>query len=103
VVQQALPDLRGRLGGSVVIAVAREESATSRGVLIEHYRRCAAVLSEQGLQTLERAARFGRVLLMPQEQLLPAKALTYTDKAVAMLARINAALRPVRERIFEPA
>jgi len=103
VVQQALPDLRGRLGGSVVIAVAREESATSRGVLIEHYRRCAAVLSEQGLQTLERAARFGRVLLMPQEQLLPAKALTYADKAMAMLARLNAALRPVRERIFEPA
>jgi hypothetical protein len=102
-VRQALPDLRGRLGGSVVIAVAHEEAATSRGVLIEHYRRCGQVLSANGLAMLERAARFGRVQLLPQEQLLPAKALTYTERAMAVLARINAVLRPVRERIFEPA
>jgi len=102
-VTQALPDLRGRLGGAVVIAVHRDEAATQRGVLIEHYRRCAEVLSRAGLETLERAARFGRVQLLPQEQLLPAKALTYTERAMAMLARVNAALRPVRERIFEPA
>ena len=99
----AMPDLRGRLGGAVVIAVAREEAATPRGVLIEHYRRCAEVLSEAGLETLERAARFGRVQLLPQEQLLPAKALTYTEHALAMFAKINSALRPLRERIFEPA
>ncbi len=103
VVRHSLPDLRGRLGGSVVIAVAREESATARGVLVEHYRRCASVLSAEGLEALERAARFGRVLLMPQEQLLPAKALTLGDKALALVSRLNAALRPVRERIFEPA
>lgn len=102
-VTQALPDLRGRLGGAVVIAVAREESQTSRGVLIEHYRRCAAVLSPRGLELLERAARFGRVQLLPCEQLLPAKALTYTERATAMLARVNAALRPLTDRIFEPA
>jgi hypothetical protein len=102
-VQQALPDLRGRLGGSVVIAVAHEEAMTQRGVLIEHYRRCAEVLSKTGLDNLERAARFGRVLLMPQEQLLPAKALTWTERALAFCARVHAALRPVRERIFEPA
>ncbi len=103
VVRKALPDLRGRLDGSVVIAVQRAESATSRGVLIEHYRRCAEALSERGLEALERAARFGRVLLMPQEQLLPAKAYTLGERTLAFFARVNEALRPVRERIFEPA
>ena len=102
-VHQSVPDLRGRLGGSVVIAVARDEASTSRGVLIEHYRRCAAVLSESGLQTLERAARFGRVILMPQEQLLPARALTAGERALGLFARAYEALKPVRERIFEPA
>lgn len=103
VVKKAVPDLRGRLGGSVVIAVAREEAATSRGVLVEHYRRCAEVLSQTGLEALERASRYGRVLLMPKEQLLPAKACTLAERVVAVLARLNAALRPVTERIFEPA
>jgi hypothetical protein len=102
-VRHALPELRGRLGGTVTIAVSREESETSRGVLIEHYRRCAEVLSASGLETLERAARFGRVLLLPQEQLLPAKALTHTERAKGFLGRLNEALRPVRDRIFAPA
>jgi hypothetical protein len=102
-VQMALPELRGRLGGAVIVAVSREESMTSRGVLIEHYRRCAEVLSQKGLDMLERAAKFGRVQLLPQEQLLPAKALTFSEKAMQWAAKVNAALRPVRERIFEPA
>jgi hypothetical protein len=103
VVRQALPDLRGRLGGQVVIAVTREEAQTSPGVLVEHYRRCAEVLSAHGLQTLERAARYGRVLLMPAERLLPAKACTFSERALAFCARVSAALKPVREAIFEPA
>lgn len=103
VVRQAVPDLRGRLGGSVVIAVTREEAHTSPGVLVEHYRRCAEVLSESGLEALERAARYGRVLLMPAEKLLPAKAYTLGERALAFCARVNAALKPVREAIFEPA
>ncbi|MBK7857650.1 MAG: hypothetical protein IPJ65_03270 [Archangiaceae bacterium] len=102
-VQKALPELRGKLGGSVVIAVSREEASTSRGVLIEHYRRCGEVLSRTGLEMLERAARFGRVQLLPQEQLLPARALTFSERTLAVLSRINAVLRPVTERIFEPA
>ena len=102
-VTRAMPELRGRLGGAVIVAVSREEANTSRGVLIEHYRRCAEVLSKKGLDMLERAAKFGRVQLMPQQQLLPAKALTFSEKTVAWFNKVNAALRPVRERIFEPA
>ena len=45
-----------------------------------------------------------RVILMPQEQLLPAKALSWLDKAAALWSRVDdTAIRPVRERIFEPA
>jgi hypothetical protein len=102
-VRHALPELRGRLGGTVIIAVSREETGTARGALVEHYRRCAEVLSKSGVETLERAARFGRVLLMPQEQLLPARAMSFTERAAAALTRVNEVLRPVRERIFAPA
>ena len=102
-VQAAVPDLRGRLGGSVVVAVSHQEASTARGVLVEHYRRCAEVLSADGLEALERAARFGRVILLPQEQLLVAKALTLGERAWAAVAKVSAVLKPVTERIFVPA
>jgi hypothetical protein len=100
---QALPELRGRLGGCVVVAVDPKETTTSQQLLVEHYRRCAEVLSKEGLETLQRASKFGRVHLLPQSQLLAARAKTYGERAWAALAWLSQVTRPVRERIFVPA
>jgi hypothetical protein len=103
VVKQAMPELRGRLGGQVVVAVDPKESTTSQQLLVEHYRRCAEVLSKQGIEVLQRASKFGRVHLLPQQQLLAARTKSLGDRAHAALAWVASITRPVVERIFVPA
>ncbi len=101
-VKQALPELRGRLGGCVVVAVDPKEANTSRALLVEHYRRCADVMTAEGIATLERAQKFGRIHLLPQEQLLAARAKSLGERARTVLGWVDAVIKPVRERIFVP-
>lgn len=104
VLRLAMPELRGRLGGSVVIALAKEEQATSPEVVREHYRRCAEVLSPAIRQSLSRASQFERVRFVPQHQLMPARQLTWMENALAVWTRVDALMiRPIRDRMFVPA
>jgi hypothetical protein len=102
-VKQALPELRGRLGGCVVVAVDPKEATTSQQLLVEHYRRCAEVLSKEGIEMLQRASKFGRVHLLPQAQLLAARQKTAGERAMGVLSWLGEVTRPVRDRIFVPA